>query len=272
MNKKRFEGWYFKHQRNDKILAFIPGIAQSGAFIQIIADNGSRHFNIDRFRLQNGTIYADNCIFSKNGVVIDLPGVHGEILYGSLTPLGSDIMGPFRYLPMECRHGVVSMMHTLAGSLDMDGQVIAFDEGRGYIEKDSGASFPRSYRWIQCNAFNEPCSIMVSIADIPFLGFGFTGCICAIIHKGREYRLATYNGVCIIASEANCICLMQGKYRLQIDIKDPPSGHPLRSPIQGQMSGTIRESNNVRARFRLWENSASVFDLDSESVGYEYVK
>ena len=36
-------------------------------------------------------------------------------------------------------------------------------QGLGYAEKDSGTSFPRSYLWMQCNDFSEPCSVMVSI-------------------------------------------------------------------------------------------------------------
>ena len=35
--KKGFEGWYFKHQNKDSMVAFIPGQAQSGAFIQMIS-------------------------------------------------------------------------------------------------------------------------------------------------------------------------------------------------------------------------------------------
>lgn len=272
MNKKYFKGWYFKHQQKEKTIAFIPGIASSGAFIQIITHKGSLHFNVDAFREDHGVIYADHCMFSKDGSVIDLPGIRGEIRYGSLTPLRSDIMGPFQYLPMECRHSVISMMHTLQGSITMDKETIVFDEGRGYIEKDSGFSFPKSYQWIQCNAFKEPCSIMISIAKIPFLGFGFTGCICAIVHDHVEYRLATYSGVKIIASDKNHICLQQGKLMCNIDIEDATAGHPLQSPVQGQMSGVIRESNLAKARFCLKEDNKLLFDLESDYAGYEYVK
>ena len=34
--QKGFEGWYFKHQKGDDMVAFIPGKAESGAFIQQI--------------------------------------------------------------------------------------------------------------------------------------------------------------------------------------------------------------------------------------------
>ena len=34
LGQKGFEGWYFKHQKGDDMVAFIPGRAESGAFIQ----------------------------------------------------------------------------------------------------------------------------------------------------------------------------------------------------------------------------------------------
>ncbi|OUN21446.1 hypothetical protein [Pseudoflavonifractor sp. An85] len=130
-----FEGWYFKHQKGDDMVACIPGLAESGAFIQLISQEGTKQFEISNLTVHNGSIQADRCRFSQQGCQIELPGVSGEILYGSLTPLCSDIMGPFRFFPMECRHGVLSMAHTLQGSVTIDGQLHRFDGGLGYAEK-----------------------------------------------------------------------------------------------------------------------------------------
>lgn len=271
MKNKGFEGWYFKHQKGNDVLAFIPGIAESGAFIQMLSPEGSRQFDVPELRVRGGVIYAGDCEFSRRGCRINLPGVTGEISYGALTPLRSDIMGLFKFFPMECRHGVISMAHTLGGSISVDGEVHVFDGGKGYIEKDSGISFPRSYQWLQCNSFPEPCSVMLSVAHIPFAGLSFTGCICAIIYGGREYRLATYNGVRIRAASENHICLSQGALLLEADIAPSHSGHPLRSPVKGSMSGTIRESSNAAVRIRLWKRGSAVFDLESDGAMYEYV-
>ena len=48
-----------------------------------------------------------------------------------------DRMGPFKYFPMECRHRIISMRHTLEGRLKLNGKEIDFTNGLGYIEKDS---------------------------------------------------------------------------------------------------------------------------------------
>lgn len=269
--QKGFEGWYFKHQKEDDMVAFIPGRAESGAFIQLISQEGAQQFEISNFTVNDDIIRADRCWFSRQGCHIELPGISGEIAYGSFAPLCSDIMGPFRFFSMECRHGVLSMAHTLQGSVIMDGHMHSFDGGLGYVEKDSGTSFPRSYMWLQCNDFPKPCSIMVSIAHIPFCGSSFCGCICAILYQGREYRLATYKGVKVELFTPEQIFLSQGSLLLELDIAPSHTGHPLRAPQRGKMSSTIRESCNAHLRARLWKRKTPVFDLKSNHAVYEFV-
>lgn len=266
-----FEGWYFKHQRGGEIAAFIPGRAEGGAFIQMIDSHGARQFDVAELTVEHGVIYAGNCRFSSRGVVIDLPGVSGQIDYGPLTPLKSDIMGPFRFFPMECRHGVISMRHALTGALTVDGETRVFDGGRGYVEMDRGTSFPSAYLWLQCGDFAETCSIMVAIARIPVAGGHFTGCICAIVYRGREYRLATYRGVHIRSGGPAHICLTQGPLLLEIDVEPGDEGHALRAPAKGRMSGRIRESHQARVTCRLWERGRPVFDLKSQHASFEWV-
>ena len=266
-----FEGWYFKHQKENEMVAFIPGQAESGAFIQLISQEGARQFEISNLTVSGGTIRADRCWFSRQGCHIELPGIIGEIAYGPFAPLGSDIMGPFRFFPMECRHGVLSMAHTLQGRVILDGHMHSFDGGLGYVEKDSGTSCPRSYLWMQCNDFPKPCSIMVSIAHIPFCGSSFCGCICAILYQGKEYRLATYRGVKIQAFTPEHICLSQGRLLLELEIAPSHAGHPLCAPQCGKMSNTIRESCNAHLRARLWKRGKPVFDLQSDHAVYEFV-
>ena len=141
----------------------------------------------------------------------ELPGVQGAVRYGPLSPLRTDIMGPFRFLPMQCSHSVYSMAHTLAGGFTVDGRFIDLTGGTGYIEGDRGSAFPRDYLWVQCNDFAQPCSVMASVAHIPFCGRSFTGCICAVVYRGREYRLATYRGVRIVEASVPQACAAAGQ-------------------------------------------------------------
>lgn len=271
MARSRFEGWYFKHQKGNRMLAFIPGRSAAGDFVQMMSPQGARQFPVKEITVENGVILAGKCRFSAGGCEIDLPGVCGELTYGPLQPLRSDIMGPFRFLPMECRHGIISMDHGLAGTISQEGRSYDFDGGAGYIEMDSGISFPSDYLWMQCNTFPEKCSIMVSVANIPLGPGKFRGCICAIIHGGCEYRFATYNGVRLRTVTGEHLCLTQGKFLLEIDMQPRDRGHVLASPVKGVMSGAVRECCNASVRVRLWEAGKLIFDLSSDAAAYEWV-
>ena len=269
MLERRFEGWYYKQRAGEYMLAFIPGRAAGGAFVQMIDSNGTRRFSMPDFHVKGDTVRTGDCVFSPEGVEVRLPGVAGSLRYGETTPLRSNIMGPFAHLPMQCSHGVVSMHHTVNGSVTIDGKTHVFQDGSGYAEKDRGRSFPRSYLWLQCNDFPIPCSVMLSVAHIPFLGFSFTGCICALIFGGTEYRFATYRGVKILMPERDRISLRQGNLGLDLTVRPLKGGHPLLAPQDGQMTQTIRESCDAYLRLRLTRAGRCVAACESRYAAFE---
>jgi tocopherol cyclase len=169
-NRPCFHGYYYKHQKGNKVVCFIPGVSQSGSFIQVITDKKSLQFNFGSGTIKKHKINIGTCSFSNRGVNIDLPSIKGNIEYSNLTPLKTDIMSFFKYFPMECRHGVVSMKHNLKGILSVEDEIYDFNEGTGYIEFDKGKSFPKRYVWVQSNEMDN-FSIMMSVADIPFFNF-----------------------------------------------------------------------------------------------------
>ena len=111
----------------------IPGISDDCAFIQLITDEGAFRVDYGREQFVKG---ADVCIadsrFSLDGITLkmDTDGVkaEGEIAYSELTPVRSDAMGFFRFFPMQCRHGVLSLHHRLMGSLTINGRKYDFSE------------------------------------------------------------------------------------------------------------------------------------------------
>ena len=109
---------------------------------------------------------------------------------------------------------------------------------------------------------------MASVAHIPFCGRSFTGCICAVVYRGREYRLATYRGVRIVEASSRRLVLRQGRYLLEASFA-AREAHPLRAPRTDGMTRTIRECNRARTRFRCWEGGGLVFDLCSENASLE---
>ena len=235
-SKKRafFEGWYLKHQNDKKsvalIIAFhIDNMGNKTASIQVVTDQGAVFipYAADDFWADEDSfeVKIANNHFSEQGITLDIKAdnisVRGTIEYGEFSPPKTDVMGPFHLLPnMQCNHGVLSFSHRLRGKLRINGEEIDFSDGTGYIEKDWGSSFPKSYLWTQINwQDNGDNCLMLSIADIPFMGTSFTGCICAIWYQGKEYRLATYKGVKIKKHTEDEVIISQG----QILITDQPS-------------------------------------------------
>lgn len=285
-NKKAFfEGWYFKHQYNDFSMALIPGInidknGDKYSFIQVITKDNSYNikYKFDDFSISYDklTIKIKDNIFSINGVVLNIREsgirIKGRLKYNNITPIKSNIMGPFSLIKfMQCNHEIISLYHTVDGNLTINNKEIKINNGIGYIEKDYGSSFPKTYLWIQCNDFqNEKASIMVSIADIPLLGYEFKGCIAAILYKGKEYRMATYNGVKIIDYNKKGLTIKRGRYKLYIDIEEKNSRNLL-APNKGEMERVINEDIACSARFRFYEKKKLIFDLNSNNTSYEYV-
>ena len=240
-------------------------------------ENVTIYIVIQNYGLNNQHVQT---IISQNNISLDNISVNqekdivikGRLVYSNITPLKSDIMGPFAYFPfMECVHGVLSLNHKVNGSLFINNEEVKFIDAKGYIEKDSGKSFPKTYLWIQCNDFKiEDTSIMVSIADIPFLGFEFKGCIAVVYYKGKEYRLATYNGVKLISYDENGLIIKRGKYRLEINIKNL-SPQSLLAPNGGDMIRTIYENIACSARFKFYKDKNLIFDLESSNTSFEYV-
>ena len=164
----------------------------------------------------------------------------------------------YKRQPMECRHGIISMRHTLFGEVVLNGKTIDFSGGLGYIEMDAGRSFPKSYIWVQSNDFKEPCSVFASVATIPFLFFHFVGTIALVLYEGREYRFATYLGAKVLACTENQIVLKQGKQQLEIWLR-PDAGLKLAAPDKGDMSRTILENPSCFAKMCIRDRICTVF-------------
>lgn len=277
-----FEGWYFKCQaQSGGSIALIPalhidGVGQKSASIQVIADSGSWwlefpgsdfHASTDRLRIGIG----DN-VFSDTGLSLQILrkglSLQGRLDFGPLLPLKSDIMGPFRFLAnMECSHGVISMMHPLQGQLLLNGVALDLSGGMGYVETDRGRSFPRAYLWTQC--VWPSGSLMLSVATIPLAKIAFTGCICAIVYGGQEYRIATYLGAKVERWCENGAMIRQGKFRLEATLLDTYA-QPLRAPANGAMGRTIHESLRSKMRYRFWIEDHLLFDRTDRGASFEY--
>jgi len=116
--KQYFEGSYFKHQNNGKTLAVIPGKSMEEAFVHVVTDTEAYFITYPLVDYQKEAVLTiGNNIFSESGITLDIDRPElklvGEINYGELTSINGDIMGPFKFFPMECPHGTRSTRHHL---------------------------------------------------------------------------------------------------------------------------------------------------------------
>ncbi|HWR23563.1 MAG TPA: hypothetical protein VN366_08810 [Feifaniaceae bacterium] len=282
-NKDReyFEGWYFRQQTGGRAAALIPAMhidaaGKRSASIQVVTDafSGRAVYPIEAFKAQEDCLCVTigGSRFSEEGIAVNIRSdrleVRGELVYGALARPKYDIMGPFRYLPnMQCRHSVISMAHTVWGKLAVNGEEFLFENGRGYLEGDRGSSFPKRYLWTQAS-LEGGISVMLSVADIPYLGKVFCGVVGFIHMEGREHRIATYLGARVDRLSERFVSVRQGEYLLQAQaLRENP--RPLYAAVNGGMARTIKESACARVRYRLYRKGRTVFDLVGDCAGYE---
>lgn len=278
-----FEGWYFKHQnRQGQILALIPAFhtdreGRRTASLQVISGDRSWWLEYPEAQVsrQPFQVQIGRCCFGSRGMELQIRreglSLQGALQYGPFTPLRSDIMGPFRFFAgMQCSHGVISMGHSLSGTLELNGERLDFTGGTGYIETDRGRSFPSRYLWTQCVWDGaEQGSLMLAIAAIPLPVGSFTGCICSVLYQGREYRLATYRGARIEAWSPSGAAIRQGKYRLEAELLNEQR-QPLRAPVEGSMERTIHESLRAEVHCRFRQGNRLLFQHTDPCASFEY--
>lgn len=297
LNKKRdyFEGWYFKNINSQKGISFIPGINMDDtgakAFIQIITNNSSYFvdYNIRDFKFSYHPfcIRIGNNSFSKETININIEDetqnlkIYGKIEYSNskninTTMLAPNIMGPFSYIPfMECNHAIISMQNVINGCININNENIYFKDNKGYIEKDWGCSFPKSYIWCQGNQFPKTnASFMFSVADIPFRLFTFKGFICILLIDNKEFKFTTYNNAklveCNIKEDSFNITFKKGIYSLNIKSKCN-KGLKLAAPVKGRMTKDIFESIYASVTVTLKKKEEVIFCETSNMCGLEIV-
>ena len=292
--KSYFEGWYYKVLTKDEQYAFgiIPGIAMDAegekqAFIQILDGNklSAQYFKFDADLFTADSkefkVNIDTNRFETNSISLDLPKFKGSLTFKQQIPwpnrwYSPGIMGPYTFIPfMECYHGILSMDHEIQGALEIDGELIDFSDGRGYIEKDWGHSFPSAYIWMQTNHFSQPgISLKASVAKIPWLRNSFVGFIAGLYFDKKLIEFTSYNGSQLIRSNADEteveLIMKNKKYRLEINVHRSDST-ALAAPIQGFMDGRISESMTSMVDVKLLhtKNGEIIFEDSGRNVALE---
>jgi len=297
--KSYFEGWYFKmvDDEGSNIYAIIPGIAldrkkgTSHSFIQFFDGKKGEYvyfsYHVDAFQASEDKfkVRIENNYFSPTSIHLDIEqdgyNIKGDLRLSNLVPLkktllSPGIMGILSYLPMQTKHGIVSMAHNVCGKLSVNNRVTIFREGsKGYIEKDWGSSFPSAWIWMHSNHFLEPqLSVTFSVAIIPFLGFKFKGFFCVIWYKNTFYKFTTYNQAKLrkIDVNGNKVYIVGDNREFRFEIKAIQADvTDMKAPSLGEMRAHCFESMKSRIHLRLVERRSKtlIFDDIGKYAGLE---
>lgn len=305
-----FEGWYFKivDEASGLSMCLIPGVSltadgKAHGFIQY-ADNlsgssgkvdypledlsfssealnltlGPQHLSSDRLSLvsETGFPYTISLQIAK------------PLLYPvSLGHPG--IMGPFRFAPaMECYHGVYLVEGRVTGTVTIGDQAIEIQNGAIYIEKDWGRSFPSAWIWLQASQFKAtediledsgqrpepqgPVHLMLSVANIPWIGRHFVGHLGYLWLGDLRIGLGTYRGsqVTIDVLEDGGVQLVanSGLYHIVITAT-PRQTVNLIAPSAGAMVRYMEESLGAQVVLEVYRDGELIYEGTSQFAGYE---
>lgn len=300
LNKKNyFEGWYFKHVSKDlnHVCSFIPGISLTRhdphAFIQIIngitGETDYTTYPLDQFSWEKNRLYLKigNSIFTDRYIKLDINqgniNLSGSVDYRNIikypgSRVSPGIMGWYSFVPyMECKHGVVSVNHDLKGKIVLNGNSIDFSDGKGYIEKDWGTSFPEAWIWIQSNNFsNHDTSFSFSLAKIPWLGRFFMGFISFLYLNRKFYLFSTYNNSVITDiihdNSSITVTLKNNSAVLKARVVKNIFGE-LMAPSSGDMSRRIKESIDSTIELSLHDiNGGLIYEDTANRAGLEVIE
>lgn len=286
-----FEGWYFKQVSKEHTFSVIPGVFRGKtedddiAFIQLIFGTAKSYFirypyNKFKCNPHQMKIWIGDSFFSMDMVILDIDQddirLEAELFFSRIVPLKTSIispsiMGPFSYLPgMQCNHGVLSLTHRVNGAINYGDEHIHFNDADGYIEKDWGEAFPKSWIWMQSN--DDKTSLMCAIALIPYGVIHFTGLICVLLVDNKQYRFATYNGARVLSitkrDDKMSVTIVRKGYRLCINAENKIFGK-LKAPTKNGMNREIDESVSATYHILLFYKDKEVYSGRYENGGLE---
>ncbi|MBK7133272.1 MAG: hypothetical protein IPH69_10755 [Bacteroidales bacterium] len=297
-NKRYFEGWYFKHVSSDlkHVWSFIPGISindnEPHSFIQVINGITGKSeyisYPVESFIWDKQKVFIKigDSVFTDSYIDLKIKSgsinIEGHIDFINCvnypkTLFSPGIMGWYSFVPyMECKHGIISVNHSLKGSISAEDTVIDFTGGKGYIEKDWGTSFPEAWIWMQSNNFsNSGTSFTFSVAKIPWIGKFFIGFISFLFYNREFIVFSTYNKSSLtdLVHDENSVSmtLRNKKFILKVRAVKKTFGE-LKAPASGNMSRRIKESVDSDLTLTLYDLNNNILYSDTgKRAGLEVI-
>ena len=211
--KPYFESWYFREQAEDCTCEFIVTIdydkeGKMTGHLDVRVPDRVKHYDFSHpvnmnlkdsiFLVLDKNVFTEACLHLN----MDEPdlSVKGDIWFE--REFGNGRIG--------FRRKIWAMEQQLSGELVINGRVISFDGGKGYLESQRGVAseWPRRRFWTQCNWFEEKSFRIVCG------GYG-RHCFAWINQDGYPMRLTRWRGAKVEYMCGGSFRMSQGGYVLE---------------------------------------------------------
>lgn len=261
-----FEGWYVRCVDDSGwSFALIPGMSidRSGsktAFLQLIESSGSSHyFNYPFDQFQASTDDFNVRIgpnqFNRDFIKIDLRekglSFQAELKLANAPKFGEqyhplNVMGWLSKVPLlPCYHHIIQMSTSVAGKISWKNEHRLLRNGKVYIEKDWGSSFPKKWNWLQSLSFEKNVGSLSAVTSwVPVLGFPIPAGMAALELNGEYFFWSSAWGHTWKSQWADGILKLafnNPQHKLNLSIESHGQA-PLIAPVHGEMKRTIQES------------------------------
>jgi tocopherol cyclase len=282
-----FEGWYFRLSFAGRSICLIPGVSvgwDPHAFV-MVADSHSRTSRLLRYELSDFScgmrtlnIRVEESSFSLCAARLNLCqdnfSLTGLLYFDRVrTYPGGCSMGLAAHLPrLECYTQICALDGRVNGQINLGGERIDITDGRLYVEKNWGRSFPKRYTWMQGH-LGSGAGFSCSVGRVPVGPGAFEGMIACVYDGERFYEFHTLKGgrhrLELWQDEARLEAI-SGHYALRLRVW---GGHPLTlsAPDGGDMATAVRERLDARAKLVLYDlrSGACLLRQSTEGVGLE---
>lgn len=208
-----FEDWYFKLAAKDveDRIDFFIGKRKTGEQVQyFVTISGSMLKQDISYKepivvMDEKEITIGESKFTTTKIVCDIER-EGNVIKGEVEVtepitlptsfIKRGLMGPFDRFPLlKSHHDIPCLQGILKGSLVINGKSICFNDGKIYIEKSYGKSFPKVWIRSQCNHFKSAnMAVMIGIARLPLVFEYYTAFAIPVFYKGKLEVFSNYNG------------------------------------------------------------------------------
>ena len=285
--KNYFEGWYQRitDEINNVNYSLIFGITKNQedphAFIQIYdgVKNKSNYyrFAISDFYYSNDTVFIKENHLSTSSMFLKTNDIEISVLFSNSRYLRKHlgINRAMSYLSMfrfEGYQEFITIDGYFKGELTIDG-VLKHINGKTYLEKTYGISFPSRWIWIQGNHFNKDVSLSFAYGLNSLFKWKKKGFMTVLTHNGKEYQFASYNfsKIKILKHSVNQveIVIKKRKYKLVINVKNIKPVKLVGPSENGAMNLKVYESINSLATLTFTKRKKVIFDTIGRNIRFE---